>query len=144
MKYKLPLLLMFALPLATLGQSSAQRGPLQKVIVDFFDAISTLNESNIRSYLTSDFTLLEGGQAGNTDTLLNALSKRKATDYKRVNTIDFIKSEQQKNTGWVAFYNTADITIKGERKVVKWLESAVLVKRGKSWKIQMLHSTKVK
>jgi hypothetical protein len=44
---------------------------------------------------------------------------------------------------FVSYHNTASIRANNKDKVLKWLESAVLVKMGEEWKVKMLHSTKI-
>jgi hypothetical protein len=78
------------------------------------------------------------------DTLINKMLPRKNSNVKRINAFEFIQTEQSGNVAWVSYHNSARF-ISGEREqVVRWLESAVLVKTKGKWKIQLLHSTKVK
>jgi hypothetical protein len=62
-------------------------------------------------------------------------------DLERINSFEFLKTEIKGEMACVAYKNKADVTFKGKRKVITWLESAVLVKEAKGWKLKMLHST---
>lgn len=76
------------------------------------------------------------------DTLLNKLNPLKLNiTFNRINHLNFIQTDVKSNVAWVAYYNTADISVNGRKRSVNWLESAVLVKDGKAWKVQLLHST---
>jgi hypothetical protein len=45
---------------------------------------------------------------------------------------------------WVSYWNKATFNNGQEESAVAWLESAVMIKMGSEWKIQMLHSTRIK
>ena len=87
---------------------------------------------------------MEDGAVWNMDTLTNKLSPLKTISFSRTNHLDFIQTEVKGTTAWVAYNNTADMNVKGQKRNVRWLESAVLVKEGKEWKVQLLHSTTLK
>ncbi len=88
--------------------------------------------------------LLEDGAVWNTDTLISKVNQLKALDFSRTNRLNFIRTEVKGNTAWIAYHNAADITINGQKMTMQWLESAVLIKEGKEWKIKVLHSTVIK
>ena len=110
----------------------------------FFDAIAALDDSAMRAELTADFTLVEHAQVLNADSLTKGLAPLKVKTFKRVNKIDFVKSDEIGDAAWVVYYNTAEVTIGEMHRTVKWLESAALVKQGGKWKIKLLHSTDLK
>ena len=45
---------------------------------------------------------------------------------------------------WVSYWNKAKFVKGDEEFLMGWLESAVLVKENSQWRIQMLHSTRIK
>ena len=49
-------------------------------------------------------------------------------NFKRVNTLNFIRTDQKNEVAWVSYYNTADMTINARHLNEKWVESAVLIK----------------
>ena len=126
-----------------LAQSSKsnEQAEVKEAVTKFFDCIATLDTKMMKQYLTKDFLLLENGAVWNMDTLVNKLNPLKAMSFSRTNHLDFIETEVKGNTAWVAYNNAADISAGGQKKNVQWLETAVLVKEGKNWKIRMLHST---
>jgi len=66
------------------------------------------------------------------------------SEYSRRNYFNVIKVKSSGDIAWVSYWNKAFFT-KGELvEVVVWLESAVLIRSDNNWKIQMLHSTKIK
>jgi hypothetical protein len=144
MKKILILLIILFAGFGSYAQHAADEKAIKSTITNVFDAMAKLDDAGIKAQCTPDFTLIERGQVLNADTLLKWLAPLKGQDFKRVNTINFVKTDQQGNTAWVVYYNTAEVTIGEKHRTAKWLESAVLVKMGGLWKIKMLHSTDLK
>jgi ketosteroid isomerase-like protein len=126
------------------SQKTDEKGMINQVLTKFFDGISSLDVNLMKQYVTNDFLLLEGGDVWNMDTVAVYLNELKTGSFSRTNYLEFIRTEIRGNTAWVAYKNAADMSIKGQKRNVQWLESAVLVKDGKEWKIQLLHSTPLK
>ncbi|MDO6446120.1 nuclear transport factor 2 family protein [Colwellia sp. 1_MG-2023] len=112
-----------------------------KAVQDLFSAISEINHEKMKSIVTSDFQLLEVGEDWDINDLIKVVNP---SEYIRRNYFSVIKTKSSGNTAWVSYWNKATFT-KGEMvEVVVWLESAVPIKDNNNWKIQMLHSTKIK
>ncbi|MFD1255792.1 nuclear transport factor 2 family protein [Mucilaginibacter terrae] len=127
-----------------IAQTKTEEEKIQATVTEFFDAISALNEAALKAEVTPDFTLVEHGLIWNADSLINNLRPMKGMNVKRINKLDFSKTEQQGNIAWVIYYNTADMRMNDKQRTIKWLESAVLVKQAGLWKIKFLHSTDLK
>lgn len=129
----------------TVLKAQVEKDSIQSMIVRFFDGISELNEEKLRSTSTSDFLLLEDGEIWNMDTLVkNVMWAKSVKKFERINKFEFVRTDQGGNTAWVSYFNTADIKVNDKQRIVKWLESAVLVKEKGRWWIKMLHSTVMK
>lgn len=127
------------------AQTTDEKQKIHQTIIDFFEGFSIRDIGTIKKHTTADFLLLEDAMLWNTDTIAHRFHQAKArgNNFTRVNSFDFIKTEIKGQTAWVAYHNTANIS--GDRpRTVKWLESAVLMKRGNEWKIEMMHSTPVR
>lgn len=114
---------------------------VNETIIRLFDGIAELDFAKLKAAATPDFMLLEDGLVWNTDSLVHVLAPLKKVNFKRTNQLNFIRTEVTGNLAWVAYHNTATITINGQPRNVAWLESAVLRKEGKEWRVQLLHST---
>ena len=130
-------------------QNSNEQTKIHQTVTHFFDCFSTLDTTIIQKYVTNDFILLEDGIVWNMDTIavhfIQIKDRLKGGSLTRINHLDFIQTEVNGNSGWVAYNNTADITYNNaQNRKLHWLESAFLVKEGKDWKIRLLHSTVVK
>jgi hypothetical protein len=143
-------LLVFAFSLA--GSVHAQapsvtesQQAVQQTVVKMFDALSGRDSVSLKSYCADDITLYEYGQVWNIDTLITkAIVLNTATDFKRVNAIDFINTTVKKNTAWATYNLQSEITSNGKQRIVQWMETVVLVKEKKRWKIKVLHSSLIK
>jgi hypothetical protein len=134
----------------TYGQSSTETEKLivEKLIVESFDEIwSELNSKNIEKYYTEEFLLLENGEVWNNDSIAsyldNAILKKPIP--KRENTIQIIEIKIINEMAWVAYQNNAIFSI--DDKIIRkaqWLESATAILTGNGWKLEMLHSTRMK
>lgn len=118
---------------------------VQQTVIKMFDALSDRDSLGLKNYCTADIQLFEYGQEWNIDTLiLKAITQNQAGDFKRTNTFDFIKTTSDKTTAWVTYRLQSVITREGKQVTVQWLETVVLTKEKKLWKLKHLHSTLIK
>ena len=118
---------------------------VQQTVIKMFDALSNRDSISLKAYCTADVTLYEYGQVWNIDTLiLKAITQNQAADFKRTNTFDFITTTTNKNMAWVTYRLQSVIIEDGKQISLLWLETVVLVKERKQWKVKHLHSTLIK
>jgi hypothetical protein len=119
--------------------------PVHQTIIKLFDALSNRDSISLKAYSTADITLYEYGQLWNIDTLiLKAITQNQSADFKRTNSFEFINTATDKTTAW-ATYRLQSVIIKdGNEATVQWLETVVLVKERKQWKVKHLQSTLIK
>ena len=142
------LLLFLLLPSSLLAQqvTSNDEEKIKNVIIQLFDGFAQLDYTKITKQTTSDFMLLENGAIWNNDTIVKKITftKNKYESFSRVNRIEFIRTEIRGNTAWTCFYNEANFRMDSTTRSVRWLESAILIKQKKEWKVQQFHSTVLK
>ena len=136
-------LLSFLLFSATLF-AQKEKEKIEAAIVIFFDGLTDVDSVKLKQITTEGFLLLEQGEVWNMDTMLHKLTIHKNPNRKRVNSFQFIKTEQKDDIAWVSYFNTAEISTADRKQTVRWLESAVLIKQGKTWKVKLLHSTRMR
>ncbi len=130
------------------SQKVTNEQALKDLIQNSFDDIfSSHDKETISKYYTDDFLLLEAGVVWNIDSVNHYLDRAKMRTHKvdRVNSFDFFQTKIKGKRGWIAYQNYADIIIDG--KVVNklhWLESGTAIKTKQGWKLDMLHSTRVR
>ena len=126
-------------------QHTESEQAVQMTVTKMFDALSTRDSVKLKDHCADDILLFENGMVWNIDTLIEkAITLNTATDFKRINTFDFINTTVNKNIAWVTYNLSSEITRDGKQASVKWMETVVLVKEKKRWKIKVLHSTLTK
>ena len=141
------LLIAFSISATMLAQEklSMNQQEVQQTVIKMFDALSNRDSISLKLYCTADIELYEYGQVWNIDTLiLRAITQNQAADFKRANTFEFIRTTTDKATAWVTYHLNSTITRDGKQATVQWLETVVLVKERKQWKVKHLHSTLIK
>ena len=114
------------------------------VIQEMFAAFSAFDFVAIRDAGTEDFHLLEAGVIWDMDDLVGAF-KGGNEALQRRNYFNVIKVVEQGDLVWISYWNRAVyINVGGDEGSRSWLESAILVKVEGMWKIQMLHSTRLR
>jgi hypothetical protein len=115
---------------------------VQQTVVKMFEALSNRDSITLKNYCTIDLTLYEYGQIWNIDTLIHkAITMNTTANFKRTNTFEFIRTETDKNMAWVSYKLSSVIVKDGKKTSLQWLESVVLTKQQRQWKVKNLHST---
>ena len=150
MKKTLLLISLFLLNLTSFAQSkNTDEGQIKDLINNCFNEMwSELDSGKILKFHTTDFLLLENGVVWTNDSISNNFTTtllREKVIPKRSNKITLIDTKISNGMACVAYHNYAVWAI-GEKIYGKahWLESAIAIKTDNGWKIQMLHSTRVK
>lgn len=141
------LLLACSMSLMVMAQEllTADQKLVQQTVIQMFDALSNRDSVSLKNHCTADVQLFEYGQVWNIDTLiLKAITQNQAADFKRTNTFDFINTSSDKKTAWVTYHLQSVITREGKQVTAQWLETVVLAKAKKKWKVKHLHSTLIK
>ena len=123
---------------------NAEQTRVNQSLIKLFDALAALDMKGIKEFSTNDLMVLESGVVWNLDTLARKVDQLKGASFSRTNHLEFIQTEVKGNTAWVVYRNSADMVINGLEAYRQWLESAVLVKENKVWKVRLLHSTTLK
>ncbi len=127
------------------GELSGNQKAIQQTVEKVFDALSNRDSLSLKEYCAKDILLFEYGQVWNLDTLIRkAIKRNTSNDFKRVNTIEFIYTTVDKNVAWAAYNLHSEMMREGKQSTVHWLETVVLVREKKKWKLKVLHSTLIK
>lgn len=119
---------------------------VEQVVQGVFDDIwSDKNAELLTKYHTDDFILLEHGEVWTNDTIANWCKRAKLRDegVKRLNSFNFFKAKREGNRIWMAYHNYATITKDTISRKLEWLESIVAIKKDNTWKLELMHSTRV-
>lgn len=140
---------MIMLSLSTFLQAqqllTKKQNQVQQAVVKMYEALSQRDSVSLKTHCTTDITLYEYGQIWNIDSLINkAIIMNTAADFKRTNTFEFISTETDKNIAWLTYRLTSTINKDSKQITILWLETALLNKQKKRWKVKNLHSTLIK
>ncbi len=126
-------------------QLTASQQEVQQTVIKLFDALSNRDSISLKTYSTAVVTLYEYGQVWTIDTLiLKAITLNQSANFKRTNSFEFINTTVDKTMAWVTYRLQSIIFKEGKQATVQWLETVVLVKERKQWKVKHLHSTLIK
>ncbi len=127
------------------SQLTRTQQTVQQTIIKMFEALSNRDSISLKACSTADITLYEYGQVWNIDTLiLKAITLNQSANFKRTNSFEFLNTTVDKTTAWVTYRLQSVVTKDGKLATVQWLETVVLVKGKKLWKVKHLHSTLIK
>lgn len=102
-----------------------------------------LDKEKYRATLTDDYLLLENGEIFDADGDISFMP-RPEDEYKRTDVFDFRSVKIQGDFAYAIYFLKSDINDKpkGQRNF-EFLESAILRRSGSSWRVAVLHSTRV-
>ncbi len=143
---KIKLLLAAFLFTATVHAQTAtpEQTTVQQTIENLFAALTNADTAAMKTFTTSDVRFYEYGQVWTMDTLMHkVLQSKSIPDFKRTNKFEFVNTTINNKTAWVTYYLQSVFTRNGKEEMVKWMETVVLKKDRKQWKIDVLHSTRL-
>lgn len=127
------------------SSASTDEHEIQQTVIKLFDALSNRNAASLRNQCTTDVRFYEYGEAWTADSLINkAITRKTATDFKRINTLDFVSTTLKEDVAWTTYNLHSEGTSQGKNFSVDWSETVILVREEKKWKIKVLHSTLIK
>ena len=143
-KSSLLLMLMIVASTVIAQPFTKQELSVQQTIIKLFTALSNSDTAGLKLHSTSNVKFYEYGQIWSIDTLIQkVMVMSKAADYKRTNSFEFVNTTINKKTAWVTYYLQSIITRNGKEEMIKWMETVILLKEKKQWKINVLHSTRL-
>lgn len=117
---------------------------VKQVVKDYYSVYYLLRDKQqYRSLLTEDYLLLEHGEILDIEGDLG-LMPAPGSDYKRTDAFDFRSLKIKGDFAYVVYFLKSEIIEKekGTRNL-EWLESTILRRNGKGWRIALLHSTRI-
>jgi ketosteroid isomerase-like protein len=130
--------------IASAQHKKKQREPVQQTVEKMFATLTNADTVALKLFCTADIRFYEYGQIWTIDTLIQKLMQSKSIpDFKRTNSFEFVSTTIKGKTAWVTYYLQSTITRNGKEELIKWMETVVLLKEKKNWKINVLHSTRL-
>ena len=142
--YLLLILLCISTTVKAQDALSGGQQAVQQTIIKLFNALSNSDTAGMKLLSTIDVKFYEYGQVWTMDTMIQkVMVMSKASDFKRTNRFEFVNTTISKKSAWVTYYLQSTFTRNGKEDIVKWMETVVLLKEKKQWKINVLHSTRL-
>ncbi|WP_394176535.1 hypothetical protein [Thalassotalea litorea] len=108
-------------------------------VIDIFTGLSEGDKEKVKRSVAPDFILLEQGEVWDTDMLLSIVKG----PIPRINAYHIISSDIREDLALFNYWTQSNIGKGNNPNVLTWLESVVVVKTNKGWKLQQFHSTRV-
>ena len=106
-------------------------------------ALTKEDTAQLRAVTTSDFHAFDGGEKMTGDELMALIKSLHAAGKTFVWTVTEPRVRIEGAVAWITYLNRGSVQDVAGKKDVSWLESAVLLKEGGTWRIQFFHSTRV-
>ncbi len=138
------LLIALLLSASANAQITQEQKTVQQTVEDMFATLTNADTAALKTFVTANVHFYEYGQVWTIDTLIQKVMQSTSTPgFKRSNSFNFVSTAINKNTAWVTYYLQSTFTRNGKEDIVKWMETVVLIKEKKQWKINVLHSTRI-
>lgn len=129
---------------AVAQKASKAQLAVQQTVENMFATLTNVDTAALKTFVTPHVRFYEYGQAWTIDTLIQKVMQSKSIpDFKRINSFQFVNTSINKKTAWVTYYLESTFTRNGKEELVTWMETVVLIKEKKKWKINVLHSTRL-
>lgn len=146
MIYKLICFVFVLLSVTTIqAQRTSQiQEKIQQSVVSLFTALTNADTTALKRSCTEDVRFYEYGQIWTIDTIIQKVMQSKSIpDFKRTNSFEFVSTTINKQTAWATYYLQSTFIRNGKEELVKWMETVVLQKEKRNWKVAVLHSTRL-
>ncbi len=143
-KVKLLVLTLLFSSIATAQTANREQSTIQQTVENMFVTLTNSDTAALKTFVTGNVRFYEYGQVWTIDTLIQKVIQNKSIpDFKRTNSFRFVHTSISNNTAWVTYFLESTFTRNGKEELVKWMETVVLVKEKKQWKVDVLHSTRL-
>ncbi len=140
-------LLIIALLFSTIAiaqNAGKEQAGVKQTIENMFATLTNADTAALKTFVTADVHFYEYGQVWTIDTLIQKMTASTSIkDFKRSNRFQYVNTTIKGNTAWVTYYLQSVITRNGKEDILNWMETVVLLKVKKNWKIDVLHSTRL-
>ncbi len=121
-----------------------EQATVKQTIENLFAALTSADTAAMKTFTTSKVRFYEYGQVWSMDTLMyKVLQSKSIPGFMRTNKFKFVNTTINNKTAWATYYLQSVFTRNGKEEIVNWMETVVLIKDKKQWKIDVLHSTRL-
>jgi len=128
---------------APAAPASADERAVAQALRLMYVALTNHDMDQLRAVTTSDFYAFDVGEEFSADTFMALIKRLNAEGKTIVWEVTDPKVRLEGDVAWITYLNRGSVTDAAGKRDVSWLESAVLLKEGGTWRIQFFHSTRV-
>ncbi|WP_024610863.1 hypothetical protein [Pseudoalteromonas sp. TB64] len=121
-------------------QAAAEEDNIFTPVSDLFLAVSNIDHDKMRAAVDDSFLLLEHGEVWTMNDFINAVNP---SEFTRTNYFSVISSKVVGDTGFINYWNQANLKSEKKSMDVFWLESVVVTKVDGKWLVSQMHSTRL-
>lgn len=136
--------LLALVPSAPGAESNAEESQVVEAVRSMFAAFAADDFAKFHEVAAADFYAFDGGARYQADELIEFLKKLHASGKTFAWTITEPSVHVAGEVAWITYVNDGSIGDSSGTKKMSWLESAVLRKNNGKWRVQFLHSTRVR
>jgi hypothetical protein len=126
------------------GRAEDEVAGVRQALDRFFAAISSFDYPALRAAGTSDYVLLEDGLLWNMDSLVSTVQDLQKGGLTITYTLEDLRPTIAGPVAWATYRNRGILSGPKGADTLRWVESAVLRNEGGTWKLALLHSTRVR
>jgi hypothetical protein len=124
--------------------TTPEEATVQQTVENLFAALTNADTTAMKKFTTNTVRFYEYGEVWPMDTLIQKVMQTKSIPgFKRTNKFGFVNTTINNKTAWATYYLQSVFTRNGKEELVNWMETVVLIKDKKQWKIDVLHSTRL-
>lgn len=136
---------LFALLVSAPGaKSNDDEKAVTEAVRSMFAAFAADDVAKFHEVVAADFYAFDGGEQYKGDELIELIKKAHAGGKTFVWTITEPAVHVEGDLAWITYVNDGSMQDSSGTKKMSWLESAVLGKGDGKWRVQFLHSTRVR
>jgi len=129
--------------LAACQATPADTAAVEQVVVAYFEGIRANDQVAAEAVCTDDYTLVEDGLFWNNDSLFAAVAPMFEQGATITYRFERFHTTIKGNFAWTYYHNYGLMTMGGKETPLHWVESALFVYANATWKMALLHSTRL-
>jgi ketosteroid isomerase-like protein len=115
---------------------------VKQTLIDWYAAYSGSDEAHYRSFVAEEYVLLENGTIMGLDDDVKLMRNRPG-GYGRKDAFDFGSVRLHGDLAYTTYFLQSEIVDDKQVRQRKWLESAILRRIDRRWRVALLHSTRI-
>ncbi|MBI4548774.1 MAG: nuclear transport factor 2 family protein [Ignavibacteriae bacterium] len=117
---------------------------IKQTLFSFFDAISNFDYAALQSSCTSEYVLIEDGATWNIDSLIHIMKGLQESKLRITYSFHNIDVRIEGNIAWMTYENVGILSAETGADTLRWVESALFRKEQSTWRMALLHSTRIR